>query len=94
MPRGGSNRLTNTVSDDTGPLRTETYGYDELSRLTSVNYGDGQAQTYSFDAMGNRMQKADSLHGTENYTYNAANMLLTRGANAYTNDINACAPRG
>ncbi len=88
MPRGGSNRLTNTISDDTGPLRTETYGYDELSRLTSVNYGDGQTQTYSFDTMGNRLQKADSVHGTENYTYNAANMLLTRGANAYTNDVN------
>ncbi len=82
------NRLTNTISDATGPLRTETYGYDELARLTSVNYGDGQTQTYSFDPMGNRLQKADSVHGTENYTYNAANMLLTRSANAYTNDAN------
>ena len=24
--------------------RTENYGYDELNRLTSVNYGDGQTQ--------------------------------------------------
>ncbi len=38
--------------------------------------------------MGNRLQKADSVHGTENYTYNAANMLLTRGIHSYTNDSN------
>src|SRR5579872_3812535 len=37
--------------------------------------------------MGNRLQKVDSGSGTENYTYNAANMLLTRGTTAYTNDI-------
>ena len=64
------------------------YGYDELSRLTSVNYGDGQSQTYAFDAMGNRTAKTDSLSGSESYGYNAANMLLSRGGNAYSNDAN------
>ena len=54
------NRLTNQVSDHNGVIRTEQYSYDELSRLTSVNYGDGQTQTYSFDPMGNRLQKTDS----------------------------------
>jgi len=82
------NRLTNTISDDTGPIRTEEYGYDALSRLTSVDYDDGQTQTYTFDPMGNRTQKADSVTGTENYTHNNANMLLTRGSNNYTNDLN------
>src|SRR5438105_13455079 len=38
--------------------------------------------------MGNRLSKSDSLAGNEAYTYNAANMLLTRGANAYVNDSN------
>src|SRR5438105_11241410 len=38
--------------------------------------------------MGNRLSKSDSLAGNEAYTYNAANMLLTRGANAYVNDNN------
>jgi RHS repeat-associated protein len=71
-----------------GVIRTETYGYDALSRLTSVNYGDGETQTYAFDAMGNRTQKADSVSGTENYTFNNANMLLSRGSNSYTNDDN------
>jgi uncharacterized protein RhaS with RHS repeats len=64
------NRLTNTVSTqplntdgspqvntDGSPVlnsRTETYGYDEINRLTGVNYGDGGTQQYSFDNMGNR----------------------------------------
>ncbi len=82
------NRLTNAIYDNAGLIRTEEYGYDALNRLTSVNYGDGQTQSYSFDAMGNRSQKVDSISGTENYTYNNANMLLTRGANSYTNDSN------
>ena len=58
------NRLTNTVStqplntdgspqvntDGTPVLtsRAETYGYDEINRLTSVAYGDGSIQEYPF----------------------------------------------
>ena len=99
------NRLSNTISiqnlnpdgtpqfdSNNNPVftsRTETYGYDELNRLTSVNYGDGGTQSYSFDNTGNRLQKVDSSTGTENYSYNAANMLLTRGSNGYTNDADA-----
>ena len=69
-------------------MRTETYGYDNLTRLTSVNYGDGQTQTYSFDEMGNRLARVDSAAGTDTLTYNAANMLLTKNGNGYTNDTN------
>ena len=83
-------RLTNTISslDTNGNVvsRTEQYGYDTLNRLKTVDYGDGQTQAYSFDAMGNRLQKQDSATVTENYSYNSANMLLTRGASNYTND--------
>src|SRR5258706_7836014 len=79
-------RLTNAISDVTGLVRTETYGYDELYRLTSVNYGDSHMQTYTFDPMGNRLSKVND-GVTENYSYNNANMLLTRGANNYTNDL-------
>ncbi len=86
------NRLTNTIAlrdqTDATSARTETYGYDELYRLTSVNYGDNQTQGYTFDPMGNRTQKTDSLNPTENSTYNNANMLLTRNLNNYTNDAN------
>jgi RHS repeat-associated protein len=70
------------------PIRTETYGYDALHRLTSVNYGDGQTQGYTFDAMGNRLTKIDNVAGNDTYSYNAANMLLSRNGGAYTNDAN------
>jgi RHS repeat-associated protein len=80
-------RLTNALSDSGGPIRTESYGYDSLHRLTSVNYGDGTTQSYTFDPMGNRASKTQG-GTTENYTYNNANMLLSRGANNYTNDAN------
>ena len=55
-----------------------------------MNYGDGETQSYAFDPMGNRTSKSDTTTGTvtEGYTYNNANMLLTRGSNSYTNDSN------
>ena len=51
-----------------------------------MDYGDGGTQAYSFDDMGNRLTKNDSVSGNESYSYNAANMLLTRGTNSYSND--------
>ena len=83
-------RLTNAILSPDASTRTETYVYDELSRLTSVNYGDGVTQSYSFDAMGNRLQKQDSATGTENCIYNAANMLLCHsGKSAYRSGSDA-----
>jgi RHS repeat-associated protein len=80
-----SNRLSNTISTQLGAnvttttSRTESYAYDALSRLTSVSYGDGESQTYSFDTMGNRTSKTDS-GGTgtgATYTFDAANRLTS-----------------
>jgi len=68
--------------------RTESYGYDDLSRLSTVNYGDGEQQSYQFDAMGNRTQKWDTITGTTSYSYNNANMLTAVNSNSYTNDAN------
>lgn len=82
-------RLSNQITSAGGTSRTEQYGYDELNRLKTVNYGDGQTQSYSFDAIGNRLSKSDvggGINGTEGYTFNAANMLLSRAGNSYTND--------
>jgi RHS repeat-associated protein len=45
------------------------------------------SQSYTFDPMGNRASKTQG-GTTENYTYNNANMLLSRGTNNYTNDAN------
>jgi RHS repeat-associated protein len=81
------NRLTNAISDQNGPVRSEDYGYDELSRLTSVDYGDGETQAYSFDPMGNRLSKTDN-GVSEGYAYNAANMLTQRASQPYVNDAN------
>ena len=67
-------RLTNQITSAGGASRTEQYSYDELNRLKTVDYGDGQTQSYAFDATGNRLQKQDSAVGTENYSYNAANI--------------------
>jgi YD repeat-containing protein len=86
------NRLTNALSDWTGPLRTEQYGYDELSRLTSVNYGDGQTQGYTFDPMGNRLTKTDNVTGNETYGYNAANMLTVRNGSGRVAGPHYCGP--
>jgi YD repeat-containing protein len=66
--------------------RTEHYGYDDLSRLSSVDYGDGHTQSYTFDALGNRLTKTDDT-ATQTYAYDA-NMLVSRGGLAYTNDLN------
>jgi RHS repeat-associated protein len=37
--------------------------------------------------MGNRLSLQDSSAGTTNYTYNASNMLLSAGGNAYNSDL-------
>ncbi len=66
--------------------RQESYGYDALNRLRSVDYGDGQTQGYSFDAMGNRAQKTDSAAGTTSYAYDAANRLTSTNGQAVTSD--------
>ena len=88
FPNGGpldyaGNRHANRLqSDAQGSLsatdRTETYGYDDLYRLTGVNYGDGQTQGYAFDAMGNRASKTDSSTGSESYNYDNLNRLTNR----------------
>ncbi len=57
-----------------------------MNRLTSVNYGDGLTQSYTFDPMGNRLTMTDGQQHVS--TYNNANMLLTLDGNPYTNDFN------
>ena len=51
-------RLSNQISSLDGngnpTSRTELYSYDEQNRLKTVDYGDGQTQSYGFDAMGKR----------------------------------------
>ncbi len=88
--------------------RTESYAYDSLNHLSAVDYGDGEKQGdptspaanpgYTFDPMGNRLTKSDSLTSggttttnTTASTFDAANRLLSvaqngGGASAVTSD--------
>ena len=79
----GANGLPVTDSNNNPVLtsRTEAYTYDKLNRLSTVDYGDGETQSYGFDAMGNRLQKQDSATGTTNSTYDAANRLTSTATN-------------
>ncbi|HLH80103.1 MAG TPA: hypothetical protein VKV29_07450, partial [Chthonomonas sp.] len=46
-----------------------------------------ETQSYTFDAMGNRLTKQDNVSGAENYGYNNANMLVSRNGSGYVNDL-------
>ena len=59
---------------------TEGYAYDALNRLSSVDYGDGETQSYGFDNMGNRLVKMDATGSgttTTNSTFDLANRLTS-----------------
>ncbi len=72
-------------------VRTITYTYDSLYRLTQADYSTGEAFAYAYDAVGNRkaMTTTTSLSGTlvTTYTYDIANRLTDRevsDSRAYT----------
>jgi RHS repeat-associated protein len=100
--KGGSNLVTASYALDAvgnrqarietvgaGAPLTDNYGYDNLYQLTSANYGEPAYpdQTYSYDPAGNRTQIVEGLTPT-NYTYDAADRLLTAGGTAYAFDAN------
>ncbi|HEY5895533.1 MAG TPA: hypothetical protein VIT91_20120 [Chthoniobacterales bacterium] len=70
-----NNRLTRSETVATTPTVTQTYGYDPIDQVTSVNYGTGHSETFAYDATGNRTSATDSASGTTTYTANA----LARG---------------
>ncbi len=78
------NRLSNRITiNNANTSRTEQYGYDELNRLTSVDYGDGESQTYQFDNEGNRLKKTDqntntNAHTREDSLFDGANRITSR----------------
>ncbi len=49
---------------------THSYEYDALYRLTEVKYPDEETDTYTYDAVGNRLTK-----DTDDYTYDDADQL-------------------
>lgn len=81
-------RLAYSYDDNNNPTSrfansaTQRYTYDALDRLTNVSYSDGSADTYTYDASGNRLTK-----DSQPYTYNALNQMLTApGGRGFTYD--------
>jgi RHS repeat-associated protein len=71
------NRKTKVFADGS----SETYGYDDLSRLTSADYSaTGRQVDYVYDAVGNRQTMVEvtgSTTQTTTYAYNEFNQLTS-----------------
>lgn len=64
---------------------SDTYTYDELYRITGITYADGSAQSFAYDASGNRTSQAlDGL--TTNYSYDIADQLTNAGDGVRAHD--------
>jgi RHS repeat-associated protein len=63
---------------------TSNYGYDLLYQLTQVTQGGSTTESYSYDAVGNRL----SSLGVPTYNYNSSNELTSNSNGSYTYDNN------
>jgi RHS repeat-associated protein len=63
---------------------TENYGYDAIYQLQQVTQGGGTTESYSYDAVGNRL----SSLGVNPYSYNTSNELTATPSGSYTYDAN------
>jgi RHS repeat-associated protein len=70
--------MRTSVTEQDG--RRVDYKYDALYRLTEEKITDSvngnRTTTYTMDAVGNRLSKADSVDGTTSYVYDANDRLL------------------
>lgn len=65
----------------------QRYGYDPLYRLTSWTSPTRQTVRYGYDSVGNRLSSV-APSGTVNYSYDAADELLTAGGISFAYDGN------
>ena len=66
-----------SVTEDDG--RQVSYSYDDLYRLTEENINGGERTiAYTYDQVGNRLTKTDSLEGTTNYSYDINDRLQSK----------------
>ena len=63
---------------------TSNYAYDPLYELTQVTQGGSTTESYSYDAVGNRL----SSSGVPTYSYNSSNELTSNSNGSYTYDAN------
>jgi RHS repeat-associated protein len=78
-PAGNRTAKTNYVN-----ATTSNYTYDPLYELTQVTQGASTTESYSYDAVGNRL----SSLSVPNYNYNASNELTSNSSGSYTYDAN------
>jgi YD repeat-containing protein len=62
---------------------THSYSYDALYRLTSVTYPDPVTDSFTYDAVGNRLSRNSTT-----YTYDAADRIVSVGSTSYKYDNN------
>ncbi|MEO1515198.1 MAG: RHS repeat-associated core domain-containing protein [Bacteroidota bacterium] len=77
------NRLSST--DQSGAR--DSYSYDGDNRLTQVRYKSGLQEQYSYDGTSNRSSLSRNGQ-TQNYSYDAADQLLSDGTASYQFDDN------
>lgn len=66
---------------------TVNYTYDNLNRLTGVNYGNGASISYSYDALGNRTQQVQvAPQFTVTLSSNPSSGGTTAGAGGYASN--------
>jgi RHS repeat-associated protein len=63
---------------------TEGYTYDPIYELTQVVKGGSTSETYSYDAVGNRLSSLT----VPSYSYNPSNELTSNSSGSYTYDNN------
>jgi RHS repeat-associated protein len=63
---------------------TWNYGYDAIYELLQVTHGGSTKETYSYDAVGNRL----SSLSVPSYSYNSSNELTANSNGSYTYDAN------
>jgi RHS repeat-associated protein len=63
---------------------TSNYGYDAIYELLQVTQGGSTTESYSYDAVGNRL----SSSGVPSYSYNSSNELASNSSGSYTYDAN------
>ncbi len=66
---------------------TTSYNYDDLYRLTEVDYPNSDVVSYGYDAVGNRTSLTVNGTTTTN-TFDAANELTASGSDTYSYDDN------
>jgi RHS repeat-associated protein len=81
------NRTSKTAlqqADPTPVSVTSSFSYDNIYQLTQAVVGGNLAESYSFDAVGNRLTSLDPA----SYTYNSSNQLTATSSATYAYDSN------